>query len=182
MYNAKPKPSEQLELFSKDLTKILENNMSKKGKYRPNVAMIIVSPKYPKTKEVFIAQRNDIEGVWQFPQGGIDEGEKVQEALFRELKEEIGTKKVEIIAEYPEWISYDFPEKIAKKMKPYKGQRQRYFLVRLKKSATINLDTKHPEFDRYKFVPHKEVLQHTAHFKKPVYEVVMKYFQKEGLL
>ncbi len=47
--------------------------------------------------------------IWQFPQGGIDEGESSEEALFRELKEEIGTKKVEIIAEYPEWIAYDFP-------------------------------------------------------------------------
>ncbi len=150
--------------------------------YRPNVAMIIVSSNYPKKKEIFIAQRNDITGVWQFPQGGIDEGEEVREALFRELEEEIGTKEVEIIAEYPEWISYDFPEKIAKKMKPYKGQTQRYFLVKLKENAKIHLDTKHPEFDAYKFVDVEHVLDYTAHFKKPVYETVLNYFKKEGYL
>ena len=156
--------------------------MGKDKKYRPNVAMIIVSPRYPQKKEIFIAQRNDISGVWQFPQGGIDEGEEVKEALFRELEEEIGTNDIEIVAEYPKWISYDFPEKIMKKMKPYNGQIQRYFLVKLKSDAGIRLDTKHPEFDEYKFVSPEEVLDHTAHFKKPVYEVVLEYFKKEGLL
>jgi len=156
--------------------------MSKKGSYRPNVAMIIVSNNYPEKKEIFIAQRNDLLDIWQFPQGGIDQGEEVEEALFRELEEEIGTDKAKIIAEYPEWISYDFPEKIAKKMKPYKGQTQRYYLLKLKKSARINLDTKHPEFIDYKFVSVDDLLSHTAHFKKPIYETVINYFKKEGLL
>jgi putative (di)nucleoside polyphosphate hydrolase len=156
--------------------------MSKKELYRPNVAMIIVSNNYPEKKEIFIAQRNDMKDVWQFPQGGIDKGEDVEEALFRELEEEIGTQRVKVIAEYPEWISYDFPEKIAKKMKPYKGQTQKYFLLKLKKKAKINIDTKHPEFDDYKFVSIDEVLEMTAHFKKPVYEKVLKYFVEEGLL
>ena len=157
--------------------------MSTKSKnYRPNVAMIILSPEYPKSKKVFIAQRNDIKGVWQFPQGGIDEGEEVKEALFRELKEEIGTDEVEIVAEYPEWISYDFPERIAKEMKPYDGQIQRYFLVKLSKDAKINTDTKHPEFDEYKFVEVDEALRLAAHFKKPVYETVLGYFQQKGYL
>jgi putative (di)nucleoside polyphosphate hydrolase len=156
--------------------------MSKEGVYRPNVAMIIVSNDYPDKKEIFIAQRSDIEGIWQFPQGGIDKGEEVKEALFRELEEEIGTNEVKIIAEYPKWISYDFPSKIAKRMKPYKGQKQRYFLVKLKQNAEINLKTKHPEFNKYKFVNVDEVLKHTAHFKKPVYETVINYFKKEGYL
>lgn len=56
-------------------------------KYRPNVAAIIVSPDYPNTCEIFIAERIDIEGAWQFPQGGIDEGETPLEALHRELLE-----------------------------------------------------------------------------------------------
>ncbi len=156
--------------------------MSKKDLYRPNVAMIVVSNDYPNKKEILIAQRNDLEGVWQFPQGGIDEDEKVEEALFRELEEELGTSEATIIAEYPQWISYDFPQKIAEKMTPYKGQRQRYFLLKLKKSAKINLDTQNPEFDDYKFISVGEVLKHTAHFKKLVYEKVIKYFKKEGLL
>jgi len=156
--------------------------MNKEDLYRPNVAMIIVSNNYPQKKEIFIAQRNDLTDIWQFPQGGIDKGEKVQEALFRELEEEIGTLKAKVVAEYPEWISYDFPEKIAKTMKPYKGQIQRYFLLKLKKSEKINLQTKHPEFLSYKFVSVDEVLDLTAHFKKPVYEKVINYFKAEGHL
>jgi len=156
--------------------------MNKEDLYRPNVAMIIVSNNYPQKKEIFIAQRNDLTDIWQFPQGGIDKGEKVQEALFRELEEEIGTLKAKVVAEYTEWISYDFPEKIAKTMKPYKGQIQRYFLLKLKKSAKINLQTKHPEFLSYKFVSVDEVLDLTAHFKKPVYEKVINYFKAEGHL
>jgi len=156
--------------------------MSIKPEYRPNVAMIIVSSDYPTTKEIFIAQRNDLVDIWQFPQGGIDKGEEVKEALFREMEEEIGTADAEIIAEYPEWISYDFPSKVAEKMKPYKGQTQRYFLMKLGKNANINLDTEHPEFCDYKYINVKEIFNHTAHFKKPVYETVINYFKKEGLL
>jgi putative (di)nucleoside polyphosphate hydrolase len=150
--------------------------------YRPNVAAIIVSHEYPESKDVFIAERSDLEGVWQFPQGGIDEGESSEEALFRELGEEIGTAKVEIIAEYPEWIAYDFPSHVAEKMAPYAGQKQRYYLVRLKKGAIIDLDTKHPEFKAYRFVNVDELLDHVAHFKKPVYEQVISHFRTKGYL
>ena len=156
--------------------------MSKKKLYRPNVAAIIVSSDYPKNREIFIAERNDMEDVWQFPQGGIDEGESSKEALFRELEEEIGTDKIEIIAKYPDWIFYEFPEGSAKKMKPYIGQKQKYYLVRLKKKAKINLETEHPEFMSYKFVSADKVMKHFKHFKKPIYKQVIKYFRKEGYL
>ena len=156
--------------------------MSIQREYRPNVAMIIVSHRYPEKKEIFIAERNDLLEIWQFPQGGIDKGEEVKEALFREMEEEIGTLDAEIIAEYPEWISYDFPTKIADKMKPYKGQIQRYFLMKLGENAKINLATQHPEFSDHKFVSVEDVLGLTAHFKKPVYEQVINYFKNEGLL
>lgn len=158
------------------------SKMSKKPEYRPNVAMIIVSHRYPEKKEIFIAQRNDLLDIWQFPQGGIDEGEEVEEALFREMEEEIGTKQASIIAQFPEWVSYDFPDKIAKKMKPFKGQTQKYYLMKLEEGATINIDTKHPEFLDYKFVSVNDALETTAHFKKPVYEKVINYFKNEGLL
>ena len=150
-------------------------------KYRPNVAAIILSPKYPEKVEVLVAKRTDVDA-WQFPQGGIDEGESPKEALFRELKEEIGTDEVEIIAQMPEWLSYDFPKMIAKKMYPYDGQTQKYFLVRLKPNAKINLNTEIPEFKDYKFVPLDKVFDYVKSFKRPVYKKVIEYFKKNGYL
>ena len=150
--------------------------------YRPNVAVIVLSHEYPNKKDIFIAERTDLTDIWQFPQGGIDEGENAEQALFRELEEEIGTNDVKIIAEFPEWISYDFPPHVAKKMKPFAGQRQRYYLVQLSKDAKIDINTEHPEFSDYKFVDIKELSNFTAHFKKPVYEKVINHFKEEGYL
>ena len=150
-------------------------------KYRPNVAAIILSPKYPEKVEVLVAKRTDVDA-WQFPQGGIDEGENPKEALFRELKEEIGTDEVEIIAQMPQWLSYDFPKMIAKKMYPYDGQIQKYFLVRLKPNAKINLNTEIPEFKDYKFVSIDKVFDYVKSFKRPIYKKVIEYFKKNGYL
>jgi putative (di)nucleoside polyphosphate hydrolase len=158
-----------------------EENKSKKN-FRPNVAAIILSSKYPQKCEIFIASRIDISNAWQFPQGGIDDGESIKEALFRELEEEIGTRDVEIIAEYPTWVSYEFPPIIAQKMYPYDGQKQKYYLVKLKKGAKININTETPEFSEYKFVSLKEVYEHITFFKRTVYKQVLKHFKQEGYI
>jgi putative (di)nucleoside polyphosphate hydrolase len=161
--------------------KTIEENKDKI--YRPNVAAIILSSKYPLTCDVFIASRIDVDtNAWQFPQGGIDEGEEVEEALFRELKEEIGTNDVTIIAKYPTWVSYDFPKSVAKKMAPYDGQKQQYFLVKLNSGAKIDINTQIPEFDNYKFVPSNKIFDHVTYFKRTVYKEVLQYFKKEGYL
>ena len=133
--------------------------MPKTKNYRPNVAAVIVSSAYPDEKKVFVAERSDISGMWQFPQGGIDEGETPTEALFRELEEDV-----------------------AKKMFPYHGQTQRYFLVRIKDETLIDLQTEHPEFKDHKYIDIESVLDIVAKFKKPVYEQVIEHFKKEGLL
>ncbi len=156
--------------------------MEKEKKYRPNVAAIVLSSDYPFECKFFIAKRNDMEDIWQFPQGGIDENEDPKSALKRELKEEIGTEDIEIIAEYPKWLSYDFPSPVVKKMQAYDGQIQKYFLVRLKHNAKINIHTKHPEFETYRFVKAKEVFEMTNHFKKKIYIEVMKYFEEKGYI
>ena len=158
-----------------------EENKSKKN-FRPNVAAIILSSKYPQKCEIFIASRIDISNAWQFPQGGIDDGESIKEALFRELEEEIGTRDVEIITEYPTWVSYEFPPIIAQKMYPYDGQKQKYYLVKLKKGAKININTETPEFSEYKFVSSKEIYEHITFFKRTVYKQVLKHFKQEGYI
>lgn len=161
--------------------KNIQNEKDKKN-YRPNVAAIVLSAKYPEKCEVFIASRTDVENAWQFPQGGIDKGETPHEALYRELEEEIGTREVEIIAEYPEWVSYNFPPAIAKKMYPFDGQIQKYYLVKLKKGAKININTEIPEFSDYKFVPTKNIYDYITFFKRTVYKQVLKYFRNEGYI
>ena len=167
-------------------------------KYRPNVAAVLLSSVYPRECRFFIAHRLDIKGAWQFPQGGIDEGESPRIALLRELKEEIGTNEVEIISECPDWIQYDFPRTMAKKMYVgFAGQIQKYFLVRLKNTSesalqyflvrlkndlAINIKTPIPEFDKYDFVNMDELFERVTHFKKDVYKQVLGYFKKEGYI
>ncbi|GAA9934200.1 RNA pyrophosphohydrolase [Helicobacter pylori] len=151
-------------------------------KYRPNVAAIIVSPDYPNTCEIFIAERIDIEGAWQFPQGGIDDGETPLEALHRELLEEIGTNEIEILAQYPRWIAYDFPSNMEHKFYSFDGQKQRYFLVRLKHANNIDLNKHTPEFRAYQFIHLKDLLKKIVPFKRQVYRQVIAYFKREGYL
>ena len=154
--------------------------------YRPNVAAIILSVRYPEICEFFIAKRNDIKNsrnIWQFPQGGIDSGETPMNALYRELREEIGTDDIEVISEYPEWLTYDFPAGlISKKMYPFKGQRQKYFLVKLRATSNINLSTPIPEFVKYKFVDYDKIFHNAVYFKRPIYKKVLEYFKKEGYI
>lgn len=157
--------------------------MQNKKSYRPNVAAVILSSKYPEKCEFFVAHRTDIRNAWQFPQGGIDEGETPQEALHRELLEEIGCNDIEILGEFPEWISYDFPATARGKVYPFDGQTQKYFLVRLKEEARINLQAFDvPEFKEYTFVNYDELLQKVTYFKRKVYRRVIDHFIKEGLI
>lgn len=156
--------------------------LNKTKNYRKNVAAVILSENYPNKFEIFIASRCDIKDAWQFPQGGINEGETPEEALYRELEEEIGTSDIKIIAEYPSWISYDFPSELALKMKPYDGQIQKYYLVKLNKNAKININTEIPEFNEFKFVESSDIYEHISVFKRTVYTEVLKYFKKEGYI
>ena len=156
--------------------------MENKKKYRLNVAAVVVSSKYPLRCEIFIGKRMDTKDAWQFPQGGLDEGETPKEGLLRELEEEIGTNDVEFLAEYPDWISYDFPKAIVTKMRPFIGQTQKYFLVRLRSDEKVNVHTPKPEFDNHKFVSYKKVFKDIVFFKRPLYKKVLEHFKKEGFL
>lgn len=128
---------------------------------------------------VFVARRKDTPDAWQMPQGGIDKGETPHEAALRELEEEIGTAKAEIVAESSQWLRYDLPDDLIGKVwkGKYRGQEQKWFLLRFTGSdADIDIATRHPEFDAWKWAPVDELPSLIVAFKRPIYEALVAEF------
>ena len=144
--------------------------------YRPNVGVILVN----RDGLVFVAARLDNPAdAWQMPQGGIDKGEDPRVAALRELEEEIGTGKAEIVAESEGWHEYDLPPELVGKMwgGKYRGQKQKWFVLRfLGKDKDIDLDTKHPEFRDWKWVPFEQVPDLIVPFKRELYRELVGTF------
>lgn len=113
------------------------------------------------------------------PQGGIDAGESPRAAALRELREEIGTNRAEIVAESRDWLSYDLPpELVGKAWKGrYRGQRQKWFLMRFTgQDDDIDLAAHDAEFDAWKWVPPESVVRLIVGFKLAVYAKVVAEF------
>ncbi|NBO19914.1 MAG: RNA pyrophosphohydrolase [Proteobacteria bacterium] len=144
--------------------------------YRPGVGILLLS----RDHKVFVAKRIDMRSeAWQMPQGGIDEGEDPRTATLRELQEEIGTDKVEVLAESQQWFTYDLPEHLVPVIwgGKYRGQRQKWFALRFTgKDSDINLETEHPEFLEWKWVSLREVPQFIVPFKRELYERIVEEF------
>jgi putative (di)nucleoside polyphosphate hydrolase len=142
--------------------------------YRPNVAAIILNM----DNSMLVAQRSSIRSAWQFPQGGVDPGEGLEEALFREVQEEVGIKPELIeLLDRKGGYRYDFP-KGRLKYGIYGGQEQVYYLCRfLGKDRDINLNTEHREFDRWRWIkPEKFDMEWVPRFKREVYARVFRDF------
>jgi putative (di)nucleoside polyphosphate hydrolase len=127
--------------------------------------------------KVFVGKRIDqtVEG-WQMPQGGIDEGETPKQAALRELQEEIGTGKAEIIGEMDDWVTYDLPPHlvgVAFRGK-YKGQRQKWFALRFTGTdADIDLTAHEPEFSAFQWVSLDALPALIVPFKRDTYKAVI---------
>lgn len=149
--------------------------MIDKEGYRANVGIVVCNNK----KKVLWAKRTN-EDAWQFPQGGINEGESPKEAMFRELKEEVGLEPshVEIIARTKDWLRYDVPKNWIRRdwRDRYKGQKQIWFLLRLTgRDSDVSLkNTKKPEFDAWRWDDFWSPVDQIIDFKRDVYEQALK--------
>lgn len=132
---------------------------------------------------VLVCRRRDVATEsWQLPQGGIDAGEEPEDAVKRELAEEIGTDKAEIIGECPDWLSYDLPRGAVGRALGgrYRGQRQKWFALRFT-GADDDIDlakSAHPEFSDWKWVPIEDLPSLIVPFKRPVYESIVRHFRR----
>jgi putative (di)nucleoside polyphosphate hydrolase len=114
------------------------------------------------------------------PQGGIDAGETPREAALRELGEEIGTTKAEILFESTQWLTYDLPPDLAKRSwgGKWRGQAQRWFAMRFTGvDADIRIDGPHPEFSTWRWVARTALVAGIVPFKRPVYEALLAEFE-----
>jgi putative (di)nucleoside polyphosphate hydrolase len=142
--------------------------------YRTNVAAILRS----KDGKILVAERVNFKHAWQFPQGGVDKGEDLVAAMYREVQEEIGVAREFLkIVECRTGYRYKFPNHYLKKGK-FCGQEQTYFLCDfLGKNSMIDLTRQPQEFRKWKWIkPKKFKIEWVPQFKQPVFRRVMRDF------
>lgn len=142
--------------------------------FRPNVGIILLNQK----NQVFWGKRIRTHS-WQFPQGGIDRGETPEQAMFRELHEEVGLmpNHVRVVARTRDWLRYEVPDRYIRRdaRGHYKGQKQIWFLLQLLgQDWDLNLRaTDHPEFDAWRWNDYWVPLDVVVEFKRGVYEMAL---------
>lgn len=145
--------------------------------YRLGVGVVL----FNRDGRVFVGRRIDQTAeAWQLPQGGIDPGEAPLHAALRELKEEIGTDKAEIVGESRDWLIYDLPVELVGKVWQgrYRGQKQKWYAARfLGEDGDIDLATAHPEFDAWKWAPFDALPELIVPFKRKLYRQIVAEFR-----
>lgn len=142
--------------------------------FRPNVGIILLNQR----NQVFWGKRIRSHS-WQFPQGGIDRGETPEQAMYRELHEEVGLmpEHVNIVARTRDWLRYEVPDRFIRRdaRGHYKGQKQIWYLLRLvAQDWNLNLRaTSHPEFDAWRWHDYWVPLDVVVEFKRGVYEMAL---------
>lgn len=146
--------------------------------YRSGVGVVLVNDQ----KKIFVGKRIDNHSdAWQMPQGGIDNNEDEDVAVFRELQEETGVKKqnTKVIAKSKGYHYYNLPYKLQKKFwgGKYLGQKQRWYLIEFTgEDKDININTHDPEFSQWQWFTSNEVLDHIVPFKKELYQKILNEF------
>ena len=146
--------------------------------YRPCVGLAI----FNREGKVFVAERLDNNTAWQMPQGGIDDGEDLVTAAYREMAEEIGTDKAEILEVLETPLRYELPPELLGKLwgGQYRGQEQIWVALRFTGEDTdIDLNAHEPaEFSRWKWVNLPEIVDLIVPFKRETYAQLVKAFLK----
>jgi putative (di)nucleoside polyphosphate hydrolase len=142
---------------------------------RDNVAAIIIN----KDKKVLMCEHIWIDDAWQLPQGGVENGESVEEALIRELEEEIGTKNLKIVDKMQEKLTYKFPYYLKNKY-DFDGNEQTYFLLYFYgNDKEIRFDNQEkPEFKSFEWVEYSEPPLRVIYFKKIAYLKALEHFKE----
>ena len=143
--------------------------------FRANVGAVILNA----DGLVLALERKKIPGAWQFPQGGLDEGEEPLGAIKREILEETGIQeaRLELLSSIPNWLAYEYPEEV-RRQKGWRGQVQKWFLFRFKgldQEITLG-DQK--EFKAWKWITMHELFPKVVPFKQPVYQELVEYFKE----
>jgi putative (di)nucleoside polyphosphate hydrolase len=146
--------------------------------YRPGVGIMLLN----RCGLAFVGHRVNMPAglsKWQMPQGGMNVGETPRQAALRELKEEIGSDRAEILAESRGWFYHDVPDEIARGIMGgrYRGNRQKWFAMRFTGTdADINLATEHAEFDAWQWVSPVHLPQLVVPFMRKLYVDVLDEF------
>ena len=145
--------------------------------YRKGVGIFLISDK----KKVWVGKRLDSDKYWQMPQGGIDTSETELQAMKRELKEETGIDNVKVLCSTKDWLKYDLPLNLRKKIwkGKYVGQLQKWYACEfLGRDSDIKLDTFNPEFKEWKWVEPQTITENVIPFKKNMYVELLENFKK----
>ena len=149
-----------------------------KKQYRKCVGMMILNTQ----NEILVGRRLDHpSGYWQMPQGGIDKDEFPEEAVWREMMEEVGTNKAKLLHISSQWLNYDIPQDTLDTLpwgKKYIGQTQRWFVFRFTgKDSDINVGTENPEFSEWKWAKYESLVESIVPFKRKIYKKIIEEFK-----
>ena len=149
--------------------------MQSPSDYRAGVGIVLVNTH----GLVFSGRRRDNrDHPWQMPQGGLQEGETPRQAVFREVREELGTDAITVLEFRPDWLCYDYPAPdSSRRAALYRGQRHLWYLLRFDGAdRDIAIDGAEGEFSEWRWSAPAEIIDEAVPFKQPAYRQVMRYF------